>query len=232
MRIVVHDYSGHPFQVDLSRMLARRGHQVTHMYYADHPGPKGSFELRSDHPSSLRFVGVTTGFKNRSAAGTGALGFSRILREIAYGREVATIIRRIKPDIVLCGNTPADAQRAIIHACKTNGIRFVYWLQDIYSVAVMTLLAKRFGIFGQMIGRYYRNLDRRQFRDSDAVVAISEDFAPNVARLIGDVPMTVIENWGAIGDIPMGDKVNPWFDRAWSGRWVRLPVLWHAGAQT
>ncbi len=30
MRILVHDYSGHPFQAQLSRELARRGHDVVH----------------------------------------------------------------------------------------------------------------------------------------------------------------------------------------------------------
>ncbi len=28
MKILVHDYAGHPFQVQLSRALAQRGHQV------------------------------------------------------------------------------------------------------------------------------------------------------------------------------------------------------------
>ncbi|RYJ01060.1 MAG: glycosyltransferase WbuB, partial [Actinomycetales bacterium] len=30
MKVVVHDFSGHPFQVQLSRELARRGHDVVH----------------------------------------------------------------------------------------------------------------------------------------------------------------------------------------------------------
>ena len=34
MRILVHDYAGHPFQVQLSRALAQRGHDVLHAYCA------------------------------------------------------------------------------------------------------------------------------------------------------------------------------------------------------
>jgi len=30
MRIGIHDFSGHPFQVQLSRELASRGHEVVH----------------------------------------------------------------------------------------------------------------------------------------------------------------------------------------------------------
>ena len=32
MRIFVHDYAGHPFQIELSRSLAARGHLVEHTY--------------------------------------------------------------------------------------------------------------------------------------------------------------------------------------------------------
>ena len=32
MRLNIHDYSGHPFQVQLSRDLAARGHDVLHGY--------------------------------------------------------------------------------------------------------------------------------------------------------------------------------------------------------
>jgi colanic acid biosynthesis glycosyl transferase WcaI len=47
MKLVVHDYCGHPFQVQLSRNLAMRGHDVTHIYFADDPGPKGALARKS-----------------------------------------------------------------------------------------------------------------------------------------------------------------------------------------
>ena len=34
MHIQVHDFSGHPFQAELSRELATRGHSVDHVYSA------------------------------------------------------------------------------------------------------------------------------------------------------------------------------------------------------
>src|SRR5450631_3453912 len=40
-RILLNDYCGHPFQVELSRELARRGHEVLHVYSADDQTPKG-----------------------------------------------------------------------------------------------------------------------------------------------------------------------------------------------
>jgi colanic acid biosynthesis glycosyl transferase WcaI len=210
MKCMVHDYAGHPFQVQLSRHLARRGHDVTHVYFADNPGPKGVFELGPDDPRSLTFIGVTLGGTTQHAAGTGAkTGFARRSGDIAHGREVARIIQRMSPDVVLSGNTPTEAQRTILRTCRAANVRFIYWLQDVYSMAVTRLMTKKLGMVGAAIGWYYRRLDRAQFRLSDAVVAISEDFVP-LAASWGARKIRVIKNWAAIDDLPIGAKDNDW----------------------
>ena len=178
MRCVVHDYSGNPFQVHLSRHLAQRGHNVSHLYFADNPVPKGIFEPRSDDSSSLRFIGITLGGSPNHAAGTGQIGLARRFADVAYGRETARIIQGLKADGVLSGNTPTEAQKTILKSCKRGDTRFVYWVQDVYSMAVSILLIKRLGVAGMAIGWYYKRLDRHQFRDSDAIVVIGEDFVP------------------------------------------------------
>lgn len=212
MRCVVHDYAGHPFQVQLSRYLAKRGHHVSHLYFSDNPGPKGIFEKRPEDPPSLQFHDITLGKSTQHAAGTGAqTGFARRFGDVAYGRAAARLIQSQRPDVVLSGNTPTDAQRAILKTCQRNGIRFVYWVQDIYSMAVSKLLTKKLGVAGRTIGRYYQQLDRRQFRASDAIIAISEDFVPLLASWAGsDDKVSVIENWAAIDDLPIGLKINHW----------------------
>ena len=40
MKILIHDFAGHPFQMTLSRELANRGHDITHAYFAGDTGPK------------------------------------------------------------------------------------------------------------------------------------------------------------------------------------------------
>lgn len=45
MRILICDYSGHPFQVELSRGLAARGHAVLHLHFADFQTPKGNLRV-------------------------------------------------------------------------------------------------------------------------------------------------------------------------------------------
>ena len=206
MRFVVHDYCGHPFQVQLSRNLALRGHEVTHLYFADDPGPKGAFGEAPGNPASLRFIGITLGGAVKQTA-----LLKRRFNDVAYGREVARIIKALKPDSVISGNTPTEAQGAIIKVCKAEKIRFVYWLQDVFSVAVSKFVSKQLGVAGKIVGWYYEQLDRRQFHDSDSIVVITDDFAP-LARSWGgsDSKVTVIENWAPIEDIPVGHKINDW----------------------
>lgn len=205
MRLVVHDYCGHPFQVQLSRNLALRGHEVTHIYFADEPGPKGAFDARPDNPPSLKFVGVTLGAGVRQTA-----LLARRFNDVAYGRHVARLILDLHPDAVISGNAPTEAQGAVLKACKAANIRFVYWLQDIFSVAVSKLVSKELGFVGKIVGWYYQYLERRQFRDSDSIVVITEDFAPLARSWGGDEKVSVIENWGALDDIWVGEKNNDW----------------------
>jgi glycosyltransferase involved in cell wall biosynthesis len=206
VRFIVHDYCGHPFQVQLSRHLATRGHHVTHIYFAENPGPKGTFEDRPDNPPGLQFIGITLG---RPIMQTALL--ARHFNDIAYGRQVARIIRTLAPDSVISGNTPTKAQKEILKACKAQDIRFAYWLQDIYSVAVSKLVSEKLGFIGKAVGWYYKCLDRRQLRASDSIVAISEDFLPLARSWAGgNEKVSVIENWAAIDDIAVGTKDNDW----------------------
>lgn len=207
MKCLVHDYAGHPFQVELSRHLVQRGHDVTHVYFADNPGPKGQF---GRNEPSLYFVGVTFGTAN-DAAGTGRISLGRRKTDLAYAQKVADLIDTMRPDVVISGNTPTEAQRIILRACKRMDIRFVYWVQDVYSMAVTKLLSKRLGLAGKAIGLYYQVLDRRQFRQSDQIVVISDDFVPLVSAWAGpEAKIAVIENWAAIGDLPVKAKQNAW----------------------
>jgi len=41
MKLLVCDYSGHPFQIELSKNLAKRGYNVTHIYCSSFSTPRG-----------------------------------------------------------------------------------------------------------------------------------------------------------------------------------------------
>jgi colanic acid biosynthesis glycosyl transferase WcaI len=203
MRVLVHDYAGHPFQVSLSRSLARRGHSVTHAYFADNPGPKGGF-AESD-ASLLTFVGLSLGASDPTHL------FARRFNDLRYGKKVAALIAETRPDVVISGNTPTEAQARLMRACKAAKSRFIYWVQDIYGIAVTKLLAKQFGPLGRAVGCYYQMLDRRHYRDSDGIVVIAEEFTRLATAWSGDpAKVSVIENWATIEEIPLLGKENNW----------------------
>jgi colanic acid biosynthesis glycosyl transferase WcaI len=209
LKILVHDYAGHPFQVDLSRELALRGHDVRHAYFHGDRGPKGRLEPSSSDPRGLSFAGVSLTRPYDKASFV-----RRRFDDVSYGREVARLIASEKPDIVISGNTPTEAQSAIVKACGKNGPAFVFWVQDFYSIAVSKLLRKKMGAVGATIGAYYSFLERNQFRNSDAIVVITESFADIARKWAGsNDKVFTIENWGTLNEIAPLPKDNEWARR-------------------
>jgi glycosyltransferase involved in cell wall biosynthesis len=208
MKIQIHDYAGHPFQGQLSRELAKRGHEVTHAYFGGDPGPKGSLHRRDDDPLGLSFERVDLDVVYNKGA-----FFKRRFNDIKYGTKIAALIDRIKPEIVVSGNTPVESQERIVKASHKAGANFVFWLQDIFSIAALKILPTKFGLIGTMVGKYYVFKERRQFHAADAIITITDGFAEQLKTERWGIPaskMVTIENWGALSEISPQPKVNPW----------------------
>ncbi|MBT9446298.1 MAG: glycosyltransferase family 4 protein [Hyphomonadaceae bacterium] len=205
-KIFLHDYAGHPFQAELSRALAARGHQITHAYFEGDAGPKGALEHAAGDPGSLTFapVGIGETYSKTSFA-------RRRFQDLSYGRAAAAAIVAARPQIVVSGNTPTESQVYIHRAARQVGARFIYWCQDFYSIAVSKILSKKIPVVGAGVGLYYIALERAQMRDADAVILITEDFAPQTrAWGVDPAKLHVIPNWGAIDQIPIMPKTNAW----------------------
>lgn len=206
MKILVHDWSGHPFQIALSRELARRGHDVIHAYFQGVQGPKGPMERQRSDPLNFSIVGRTM------AEPYAKYDFlKRWSQERKYGRELAQFILSERPDVVLSSNTPLDVQKAVLTAVRSSGGVFVFWLQDIISVAMSTLLHKKLPFIGHFVARYYTDVERSLLKRSDHVVCICDDFADFV-REWGVAPnrCSVIENWASREEIVPVAKDNSW----------------------
>lgn len=209
LRILIIDYSGHPFQVQLARALAGRRHDVRHVHSASFQTPKGELQKRADDPPGLAIVGVSTAepFAKHSFV-------KRRRQEIEIGRRIAEQITEFRPAIVLSSNAPLDTQKVIEKACRRSGARFVFWVQDLYGEAILRILGAKLGPVGRAIGRFYRGRERRMLREADHVVAIAEDFRP--ALHVAGVPdgrITVIENWAPLASIPRLPRDNDWAER-------------------
>jgi glycosyltransferase involved in cell wall biosynthesis len=206
MRILVHDYPGQPFQPQLSRHLAKLGHEVQHVFFADFQAPRGALTRRADDPPTFSIRGLSLGkpFEKYNF-------FRRVFQEIAYGRKLAAAIGEFKPDVALAGNAPLDIQTISMKYCLRHGIPLVYWHQDIYSVAIDKILRRKFPGLGAVIGARYIALEKWLLRNSDHVVTITEDFLPILTEWgLPRDRITVIENWAAREDLAVQPRDNAW----------------------
>ncbi len=222
MKILVHDYAGHPFQVQLSRALAARGHRVTHAYATALQTPRGELAPKAGDAPTFRLAPVEM---DPDYARYKYSFLKRRRMEVAYGRAVAALVAREKPDVVLSSNTPTETQTPIFHASQRCGAAFFYWLQDFYSLAVDKLVRKKLPVVGAAIGSWYKRLDRQQLRGSAGVVAITDDFAPILREDFGVAPerITTIPNWAPLQSVPVRPKENAWArEHGLADKWVYL----------
>jgi colanic acid biosynthesis glycosyl transferase WcaI len=209
MRIVICDYAGHPFQVELSRCLARRGHAVLHLYFADLQAPKGALtRLPGDSPN-FHIAGITTGrpFSKRQF-------LKRRFLEVKVGELMAAQVTAFAPDVVAGCNMPLDAQKRIRQTCVSRNAAFVIWLQDIISKATYHFLDEKLGLLGRIIGHHYTRLEVSLMRSSDAIIAISDKFLRPLEEWGIDAhKVRVVPNWAPLSEISPAAKDNDWARR-------------------
>jgi putative colanic acid biosynthesis glycosyltransferase WcaI len=209
MRIVICDYAGHPFQVELSRCLARRGHAVLHLYFADLQAPKGALTLLPGDSPNFHITGITTGRPFNKGQ-----FLKRRFLEAKVGELMAARASAFAPDVVAGCNMPLDAQKRIQQACAARGAAFVIWLQDIISKATYHFLSEKLGGLGRIIGRHYTRLEVSLMRSSDAIIAISDEFLPPLAAWGIDAhKVRVVPNWATLSEIAPTAKDNGWARR-------------------
>jgi colanic acid biosynthesis glycosyl transferase WcaI len=206
LRIVVHDVSGHPFQVQLSRKLAERGHEVLHLYFDSFQSPRGNVQRVACDPPTFAIEGLKF---DRPFAKYNLI--RRRLDEVRYGRMAARRIAEFAPDVLLASNTPIDAQKVIHGDCRRRGLPVVFWLQDVYSIAMRSILRKRSIPFASWIADYYERAESSLLHESHAVVSISPDFQPILDRWgVRRDRCSVVENWAPLDEVRPVEQRNRW----------------------
>jgi colanic acid biosynthesis glycosyl transferase WcaI len=203
-RVVVHDYGGHPFQVQLSRELARRGVEVLHLHCDSVRTGKGAVDDADDEGLRVEGIALSREFARYSP-------WIRLRQEREYGAKAGARIREFRPDVVLSANAPLFAQKRILSETKRLGSRFVFWQQDILGIGVRKVLGERYGRPGTAIGNRFVALERSLLLASDAVAVISDGFLPTLEQL--GIPLDkiyVIENWAPIDELPLRPRANEW----------------------
>jgi colanic acid biosynthesis glycosyl transferase WcaI len=222
MRLLIHDFAGHPFQAQLSRELATRGHSVTHVYAVGLAGPKGRLSSDGGGPLglSIRGIQLPSQFQKYSA-------HRRFYDQRNYAKQVRSLIRQVQPDAVLSGNTPIDVQAELLWHCRKLHIAFVHWVQDIYCQALKFFLNRGLPLWADPIASVFELLDRWVASRSDHVVVIAPDFREVLCRWnVPEPSFTVIENWAVLEEMPQLPRENNW---SRSQKLERRPILLYSG---
>ena len=218
MRILVHDYSGHPFQIALSRWLAAQGHTVRHVYSTAVETPRGPLERTAADPA---------GFDVRPLARGTVLDkyrpHRRLVQEAGYADTLANEIDRFRPHSILSGNCSPLIQLRAARASRRAGAGFVYWLQDIYAEALLDALRHKGSWMARVAAPVAHGVEARALRAADAVVPIAESFAEAaVEAKVCPTRIRTIPNWAS--PLPAsGDGGAEWAEQhGLNGRFVFL----------
>ena len=206
LSILVHDFVGHPFQVQLSRELANRGHRVMHAYAVGLPGPKGALNLvETDSPNlSIQGLSLSGCFRKYSPV-------RRLISQRRYASDLWRLIARQEPDLVLSGNTPIDVQAYLLARCHGSGMAFVHWVQDVYFRALEFFLHRNIGAFARIPILPFQYLEKKVAQHSDSVVVIAPEFLRLLSQWgLSNSDVTVIENWAPLDDLAPSPRRNAW----------------------
>ncbi|GAC1385126.1 MAG: hypothetical protein NVSMB48_21650 [Marmoricola sp.] len=203
LEILVHDYAGHPFQAQLSRELARRGHRVTHSYCAAYASGKG--RLAAEPGEALEFEPIGVGQQIAKMR-----FLRRLLQELGLGVELSVQVRRRKPDVALVANVPIPTLAVFALAMRLLRVPWVLWHQDVQAVAIRSFAGKQLSPAFRLVSVLIEVAERWCARRSAAVVVISEGFL-GVHEGWGTVDKTVvIPNWAPLDEIVPVDRHNAW----------------------
>jgi colanic acid biosynthesis glycosyl transferase WcaI len=205
---VVHDYSGHPGQAQLSRALAGRGYAVVHQHCPSYATGKGSLEREPGDPETLLFEACPMDgvFAKYSLV-------TRIRQELDYGRRAARLISERDPAVAVVSNVPLLAHYVLAGHLRRRHIPMVFWHQDIYSEAIGNAARRRLPFIGELVARLADRLERTIARQSAAIVAISPTFLDRLKEWGVSDKATVVPNWAPIEELPTRPSINQWSRR-------------------
>jgi glycosyltransferase involved in cell wall biosynthesis len=90
-------------------------------------------------------------------------------------------------------------------------MRVIWWLQDIYSIGIRSVLNRRLPLMGNLAGAIYHHKEKRFAARADHIVSITPDFIPHLRRLGAPAEkISVIENWAPVNELLPAPLENAW----------------------
>ena len=205
-RVLLHDRTGVPFTVQLGRELARRGYNVLYSYGAFFQSPKGNLVRQEIDPPNFQIeaMQLRKPFQKYSFV-------RRRFQEIEYARDLVVQIKQYAPDVLILAGSHPDALAVVYKACRALDLKIIFWVQDIYGIAIKRILKKRVPIVGHLIGNYYIWQEKRLLRQSEEIILITEDFNELMDEWgIEAKKRHIVRNWMPIEEVPVRPKENDW----------------------
>jgi colanic acid biosynthesis glycosyl transferase WcaI len=203
MRVLVHDFSGHPFQVQLSRELSRRGEDVVYSSCGAYVSGKGRLVAGPGETLTFETIGDDIVFDKSSFV-------RRLFQELRLGFELVRHVRAVRPDVALMSNVQVPTLVVFAAAMMLTRTPWVLWHQDVYSVAIRSFAGGKLSRSFGLVARAFEIAERWCSRRSSAVVVIADSFVP-VHRAWGTADkVTVIPNWAPLDEIVPCERKNDW----------------------
>lgn len=208
MRLNVHDFSGHPFQVELSRSLAARGHEVLHGFATQYVTGHGRLTVEADDPRSLRIEGLTCGVPMVKYSPVGRARF-----EMSYAAAWQAELEREQFDVVVACNVPLFALDRMRRFFARRRQPWVLWHQDLHSLGVGAEAGRKLpGPMAQLARTRLERMEAGQVRAANAVVPITAEMVRRYADwgVSERQGIHVIPNWAPLNDVAPGTRDNTW----------------------
>ncbi|NRQ49351.1 glycosyltransferase family 4 protein [Aeromicrobium stalagmiti] len=202
MKVIVHDFSGHPFQAELSRELAAKGHHVDHVFSEQYVSGKGHLTRQPGDSRTLAFRGLTLHLPFMKYSPLARLRFER-----AYAREWIKQLKADRPEAVVACNLPLVSMYFFARYARRTKLPYVMWHQDIYSSGLSDELRRRLPRPMAALGTHlFITMEAYCARNARHVVAIGEAFKAIYPRWrVKAQCVSVIPNWAPLDRVfPVG----------------------------
>lgn len=100
--------------------MAGRIWLVSYVYLAGDGGPKGRNTRLPDDPDT--FIPVPLAIDGDYSKSN---FFKRQQGDLTYAKRPAELVTRVKPDVILSGNTPTECQEYLVRASARTGAQFI-----------------------------------------------------------------------------------------------------------
>lgn len=205
MKVIVHDFSGHPFQAELSRKLAASGHTVEHVFAPQYVSGKGHLEVQPGDSPTLSFTGIELDLPFQKYAPLARLRFERV-----YAREWIDRLEADRPDVVVACNLPLVSMFRFARHARRAKLPYVFWHQDIYSSGLGDELHRKLPRPLARLGAHeFERMEAYCARHARHVVAIGEAFRDVYPGWKVDPGrVSVIPNWAPLDKVFPVDRDN------------------------